>query len=203
LEFPVNITSIDELIKYANDKDYKGQHQAPGSEGSPLYDVTLNGTYPEDIYSSNGARYYGDGSTFDGQSIAIIQHYRNKPNASVTVYRAVPKTITTGEKINEYEKHKKYVLKMGKLPPGITNWPNSSEYYDWLCNEIDRLKPLQEENEKRVGINSGDWVTVSRQYATEHGKNHLNTSFRIISKFVPASTLWTDGNSIHEWGYVG
>lgn len=197
-----SFSNIDELLKYAEEEDYKGQHQAPDNEGSPLYDVTLNGTYPKDIYSSNGARYYGDGSPFDNQSINIINHYHNKPNAFVTIYRAVPKMITNEEKITGYEKHKSYILKTGKLPTGITNWQNSSEYYDWLCDEIDRLKLIQEENVKKVRINSGDWVSISKQYAKEHGEHSLNSQFRIVSKTVPASSLWTDGNSIHEWGYL-
>jgi hypothetical protein len=50
-------------------------------------------------------------------------------------------------------------------------------------------------------INSGDWVSTTEEYANEHGESVLNNKFKIISKTVPASTLYTDGNSIHEFGY--
>jgi hypothetical protein len=50
-------------------------------------------------------------------------------------------------------------------------------------------------------INSGDWVSTTEEYANEHGEAVLDNDFKVISKTVPASTLYTDGNSIHEWGY--
>lgn len=50
-------------------------------------------------------------------------------------------------------------------------------------------------------INFGDWVTINRQYAIMHGESWLHGKYRILSKTVPAKTLYTEGNSIHEWGY--
>ncbi len=50
-------------------------------------------------------------------------------------------------------------------------------------------------------INSGDWVTINRRYAIQHGESNLNGQYTIITKTVPAKHLYTDGNSIHEWGY--
>jgi hypothetical protein len=50
-------------------------------------------------------------------------------------------------------------------------------------------------------INDGDWVTTTKQYAQSHGKSVMNNDFKVISKIVDASTLHTDGNSIHEFGY--
>lgn len=47
----------------------------------------------------------------------------------------------------------------------------------------------------------GDWVTMERSYAVEHGRSALNGDYKIISKTVPAYTLWTEGNSLQEWGY--
>jgi hypothetical protein len=53
----------------------------------------------------------------------------------------------------------------------------------------------------RGGINPGDWVTPSRQYALEHGRSNLNGEFKIRSTTARAGHLWTDANSINEWGY--
>jgi hypothetical protein len=94
----------------------------------------------------------------------------------------------------------KYILKTGKLPRDIDNWRNSSEYYDWLSNEIEKLKALPL-NDKKVGINDGDWITINPAYAKQHGESNLRNNYRIISKTVTAKELYTDGNSIHEWGY--
>jgi len=52
-----------------------------------------------------------------------------------------------------------------------------------------------------AGINSKDWVTISKEYAKTHGENVLNGNYKIVEKKVKAKDLWTDGNSIHEWGY--
>jgi hypothetical protein len=54
---------------------------------------------------------------------------------------------------------------------------------------------------KGSSINKGNWVTVSKEYAKNHGVNNLNNKFKIISKVVSSRDLFTDGNSIVEWGY--
>lgn len=50
-------------------------------------------------------------------------------------------------------------------------------------------------------INPGDWVTINKRYAIQHGKSNLDGEYTVLSKTVPAKHLYTDGNSIHEWGY--
>jgi len=50
-------------------------------------------------------------------------------------------------------------------------------------------------------INPGDWVTVNKNYAQQHGVSHVGDDFDVISKEVKAKDIATDGNSIHEWGY--
>jgi hypothetical protein len=50
-------------------------------------------------------------------------------------------------------------------------------------------------------INIGDWVTVSLEYAKDHGYKQFDNDYVILSKIVHAKDLFTDGGSIHEWGY--
>lgn len=189
---PVNLTEED---------DYRGYHTAPTSEDSPMYDVT--NTFGEDMYTDRALRMFGGYGQYDGYSIALIQRARNKPNMPVKIYRAIPAILTNQEKINDYEKQKAYILKTGKLPKDVDNWRNSSEYCDWISNEIDRLKALPPEQDAKAKINNGDWVTINPAYAKVHGQSNLNNKFKVLSKTVPAKNLFTDGNSIHEWGYVG
>jgi len=60
--------------------------------GSPLYDLTENGTYPEDVYSFEGLRYYGTGeAAMDRNAYSIISSAEGQPNRIVKVYRAVEK----------------------------------------------------------------------------------------------------------------
>lgn len=75
--------------------DYRGEHESPDKEsGAPLFNVCLNGIYPNDFYGSNGFRYYADtGEAADQQSFNIVQSYHNKPNAPIKIYRAVPTYI--------------------------------------------------------------------------------------------------------------
>jgi len=50
-------------------------------------------------------------------------------------------------------------------------------------------------------INAGDWVTLTREYAEIHGKSNLNNNYNIITKKVKADEIFTDANSIQEFGY--
>ena len=128
---------------------YKGEHEAPtkgDGSSAPMHD--LKGVYPEDIYSYNGARYYGHGAdpSMDAQAISIIQRFREQPSGFLRIFRAVPKDAPSK-------------------------------------------------------INKGDWVTIVRKYAKEHGESSLNNVFKIVSKLASPRDLFTDGNSIFEWGY--
>lgn len=141
-------------FKLANNTfDYRGKHTAPTkSHGAPMHDLTQ--IYPDDIYSQNAVRYYGDSNPCDASSIRKIHSVRNKPEMLVTVYRAVPKTI--------------------------------------------EIKGQKQELTD-VAINPGDWVTVCKGYALQHC-NYFDDC-QILEMKVPAKNLYTDGNSIHEWGY--
>ena len=188
------------------EEDYRGGHKAPDKTDAPLYDVTLNGIYPEDFYSVNGARYYGDGSSGDSSVVLLIQSYRNKPDRKIKIYRAVPMQSSLEEQIDELKAQKKYILKTNKLPKDINTPLSSSEYYQYIHKVIERLEQRIADGEQAEikdikDINPGDWVTIYRPYAVGHGKGVLNNKYKILSKNVKASELFTDGNSVYEWGY--
>ena len=50
-------------------------------------------------------------------------------------------------------------------------------------------------------INTGDWVTLSKDYAKTHGESVLDGDYKILSKKVKAKDLYTNADSIHEFGY--
>lgn len=56
-------------------------------------------------------------------------------------------------------------------------------------------------NLEDADINDGDWVTINKEYAEMHGERSFDKEYKIISKQVPAKHLYTDANSIHEFGY--
>ena len=98
------------------DTSYRMQHQPRGPQDENpvrLDDLTKSTTgetagYPEDFYSASGPRFYAPGPQFAGdeygqanrESYNAIKAVRGKPDAEVTIYRAVPNDpdITT---INE------------------------------------------------------------------------------------------------------
>lgn len=93
----------DELGRFASSSsgasstDYQMAHRPQGIEGgAPLHDLTGGGEiYPADVYSAQGAQYYGTGyKALDVQAHAMIQKFRGKPDAPVTIYRAIPKDAT-------------------------------------------------------------------------------------------------------------
>jgi hypothetical protein len=53
----------------------------------------------------------------------------------------------------------------------------------------------------KATIEIGNWVSITRSYAKEHGESNLKNDYRIISKIVYARDIFTDGDSLSEWGY--
>jgi len=55
--------------------------------------------------------------------------------------------------------------------------------------------------EGATSINEGDWVSLSETYAQQHLDSTLLGKGQVISKKVKIKDLWTDGDSINEWGW--
>lgn len=86
-------------------KDYSidrgGAHSPAGPDsGAPAYD--LEQVYPKDVYGPEGRRFYGTGDDgIDNQAYSLALSLRDRPNASVKIFRAVakgePRTINPGD----------------------------------------------------------------------------------------------------------
>ena len=50
-------------------------------------------------------------------------------------------------------------------------------------------------------IRNGDWITLTYQYAKNHGENNIIGNYRVIKKRVRIGDVYTNGDSIHEFGY--
>lgn len=53
---------------------------------------------------------------------------------------------------------------------------------------------------KQPKFEHGDWVTISRRYAVEHGESALNGNYKIMRARFPAKALFTNGDSAYEFG---
>jgi hypothetical protein len=111
----------------------------------------------------------------------------------------VPKEKTASDELAEILKDIAAVQRRGKRSDG-TQPP--AGWYDRAAARRDELLALPPEPPKpKQAINRGDWVTPNRQYAKEHGESALNGEYEIISKKVRAKDIYTNGDSIHEFGY--
>lgn len=191
--------------------EYKGEHTAPGKGDAPIFN--LDGTYPDDIYSVNGARYYGDGANeaSDRQCISILSVVRNKPNAAVKIYRSVPdlnkdatKEIKALKDLIAYYHRFNFFPMQNKIIDDIESNYAEMSYNDKQQHILQDLNTKLNEltnSLTKITINPGDWVTTVRQYAIDHGEAHLGGKFKVLTKTVKAKDVYTDGNSIYEYGY--
>ena len=194
-------------------EDYRGIHTAPAPRGNNSLDNPSD-IYPSDIYGPNGVIYYGDRVPYDNESMSVIQAARGNPNYRVKIYRAVPDVNAKRKKeINEYQHLISYFNKYQFFPVGNDiiskiedKYPigDSFSYDDKqkaVYNELVNIAQELDTNKKpNIGIYRGDWVSLSPTYVKEHGKRHLD-DYRIATKVVTANQLYTEGESIHEWGY--
>jgi hypothetical protein len=103
------------------------------------------------------------------------------------------------------------------LPDDIYHRPTQMRYYGTGENKSDsesfaainrtRGKPDAKVTVYRAApdtvnkINPGDWVTPSKSYAQLHLNGPLNGEGHIVSADATAKELWTNGDSINEWGW--
>jgi hypothetical protein len=64
-----------------------------------------------------------------------------------------------------------------------------------------RIYRAVEKDSLAKGIQPGDWVTIVKGYAVDHGKATLGGKYKIQEKLVMAGEVFTSGDSWLEWGY--
>lgn len=131
---------------------------------------------------------------------------------TVTVYRAVPKNTESVK--NQLTKEMAQIQKTGKIPdsPFVDEF-NNSEYFGKFGNSInkqksayyefisDKLDNLTDATGKNYSIDVGDYITLNKNYAIEHGQSNLNNLYDIKTKTVPKKDIIWDGNDFNEWIY--
>ncbi|AUR85775.1 hypothetical protein NVP1081O_040 [Vibrio phage 1.081.O._10N.286.52.C2] len=209
--------SFSEFINLA-ESDYMGSHRAPGPPHAARLDDLTKGdfSYPDDIYGPDATRYYATGSSrADSESMAVIRASRDSPNSKVVIYRAVPDydhdVRSELKKINSYissynrygffddddymdSLYNKFVSELGQRHIAVQD-----AMIAYLNDKSDELSSNM--NSEKLTINSGDWVSLSKSYAIEHGRSNLDGKYKIIQKKVYVKELFTDGDSINEFGW--
>lgn len=70
---------------------YKMQHTAPMLDDNPS-GSDLSSVMP-DVYRPDAKQFHGTGAPYDDKALNVIRRMQGKPNAEVTVYRAVPEGV--------------------------------------------------------------------------------------------------------------
>jgi len=177
------------------------RHKAPyrDDDFAPAHDAAR--AFP-DIYSlpfSRALGIYGDGTDADAEALQIIRNIHNKPDAKVKIYRAVQKGLR--DSLTDLKQDRRYMRDNSAIPPWADVPVHSaSEYSEFVEYQVENLGSVDGVTiQPSIGVR--DWVTLTRRYAEDHGELAIPGGYTIISKVVKAKDLFTDGNSIHEWGY--
>jgi len=76
------------------DDEYRGSHLAPNAANYGAYLHDLSGIIPKDVYTVKGKSLYGLGDpVIDREWWMTAMKAKGKPDADVTIYRAVPKGV--------------------------------------------------------------------------------------------------------------
>ena len=97
-------------------------------------------------------------------------------------------------------------------PKGKHLYGDKSEHDDLSIGIINKYKNTPDEhvtiyraipkNIEKAQINPKDWVSINKNYVKAHGEMVLGKGkYIVISKTVPAKHVYTNADSIHEWGY--
>ena len=91
----------------------------------------------------------------------------------------------------------------------VLGWKGKPEYVTYIYRAIplsvyqDKMKEAEKENSSFLGkvIRPGDWVTTNKKYAQDHGEGTLQGKFKVVALRTMVKNIFTNGDSIMEWGY--
>ena len=164
-------------------------------------------------------------AAIESSNPAYMEDLRSEPDVlgaiknnsrSITIYRAVPPTTAQILDFFDDEKRKWQRLgtrgeypfreKMKRFFPEIND--SRSGYYNWLSDEEEKIKAgtSRFKGVDDPSIKIGDFVTLNRSYAKEHGESTLvgqqgYPTFKIVSKRVPKTDVIWNGDDWKEWAY--
>lgn len=162
--------------KVAAVSDYGGSHQP--LEDGPTLDAMDQGWFPPDVYEHPEWYSFGDGAD---EAARVLHEVRGKPNAMVTIYRAIPPIV-----YGEWPDREPRVI--DTIETG--NWVAIARGYAAMHGDgqvwEEWIAPADPDN---VGDDEG-WI-------------RHEGGWHILSAQVPAHTIRNGGSDIMEWGYWG
>ena len=91
----------------------------------------------------------------------------------------------------------------------ILSLKDKPDYPVWIYRAIPKtvyenlMKKAKSENSSllKMVFKDGEWVTTNKKYAIDHGTGTLNNEYKVVALRTKAKNIFTNGDSIMEWGY--
>lgn len=185
------------------------------------------GTFDSD---NDDIRYSKRKSDLDNDYLALAKRYQQgdhsvEPQLREMVNQAAtekgfgkPDYRMSHEAPNRYDEISRSIDDLSEIYPEDLYSSQGYHYYGSGYGDMDKaawriLKRVKGNPEAEVTIyraypkgtggtiTNGDWVTIVRDYAVEHGEANLDGDYEIASKKVKAKDVFTNGDSLQEQGY--
>ena len=180
------IAALASDVTAASKEEYRGEHGAPEKKGASADDLTRAGAAQHKMANNHTEKYRGshrapgrDGARADDMTMNGVY--------PADVYTK-PEWYESGEGLKEMYK----IMRLRGHPDAPV----------WIFRSVPRSVAGPLEGRSSRMITSGDWVSTSKEYAKEHGDSALGGDYIIASRRVRAGEIYTEGNSIFEWGYI-
>lgn len=175
-------------------------------------DIRYSKNNNDDTYLELAKRYeQGDKSVEPQLRELVDQAARNKGFGK-------PDYRMSHDAPNRYDDISRSIDDLSELYPADLYSPQGYRYYGSGFDNMDKeawqiLRRVKGNPEAEVTIyraypkgtggtiTNGDWVTIVRDYAIEHGEGPLQGDYEIVSKKVKAKDVFTNADSLLEQGY--
>jgi hypothetical protein len=203
-----------ELYEKLNYRSKSGESDY-ASAASSLYQSVAG--RPSDVYAGGTGRVRAIGSTGGSEGMGAGQASQ-APGPEVGVQRFMPDY--SGEHKAPQRDSGAPLDNLKDVYPDDVYGPNAARYYGVASGDATdkaAIRIIQATKGKPDApvkvfraipkdiqsneINPGDWITTMKSYAVTHGEGALGGDYKILEKTVPAGDLYTNGDSIFEFGY--
>jgi hypothetical protein len=203
-----------ELYEKLNYRSKSGESDY-ASAASSLYQSVVG--RPSDVYAGGTGRVRAIGSTGGSEGMGAGQAGQ-APGPEVGAQRFMPDY--SGEHKAPQRDYGAPLNNLKGVYPDDVYGPNAAQYYGHSSGDatdkaaariiqatkgkpdapvkVFRAIPKSIQSNE---INPGDWITTIKNYAVQHGEGPLGGDYKILEKTVPAGDLYTNGDSIFEFGY--
>ena len=203
-----------ELYEKLNYRSKSGESDY-ASAASSLYQSVVG--RPSDVYAGGTGRVRAIGSTGGSEGVGAGQASQ-APGPEVGAQRFMPDY--SGEHRAPQRDSGAPLDNLKDVYPDDVYGPNAARYYGVASGDTTdkaAIRIIQATKGKPDApvkvfraipkgiqsneINPGDWITTMKSYAVMHGEGALGGDYKILEKTVPAGDLYTNGDSIFEFGY--